>query len=67
MSDVAGSPGRRQVEGRLVARDPRRSGRPDRAGARRTVRDEEVLLSWRAPDANGAPIDLYEVRDDGAT
>ena len=30
----------------------------------RTVRSQEVALSWRAPQDNGAPIDYYEVRDD---
>ncbi len=30
----------------------------------RTVRSEEVALTWRAPEANGAPIENYEVRDD---
>ncbi len=30
----------------------------------RTVRSQEVALSWRAPQDNGAPIEYYEVRDD---
>lgn len=30
----------------------------------RAVRSQEVALSWRAPAANGAPIEFYEVRDD---
>ena len=30
----------------------------------RTVRSEEVALSWRAPEGNGAPIEVDQVRDD---
>ncbi|MCW2815689.1 MAG: hypothetical protein JWN84_3144 [Nocardioides sp.] len=66
MSDVAGSTGpERQAEGRLVlevldAPDPPTAPVPGNA-----VRDQEVLLTWRAPEANGAPIDRYEVRGGG--
>ena len=71
MSDVAGSSGRdRQVEGRITARDPRRTRRAQACRCpAATCSTPEVALDWRAPQANGAPIDYYEVRDQqgGAT
>jgi hypothetical protein len=64
MSDVAGAAGPgRQVEGR-IALDI--LGVPDVPGVPvpgHDVLDKAVSLDWRPPQANGAPIDHYEVRD----
>ena len=63
MSDVAGDPGpERLVEGRISLTVLDVPDTPTAPVPGRTVRDQEVALSWRAPDANGAPIDRYEVR-----
>ncbi len=69
MSDIAGSPGPdRQVEGRLSLDVLDVPDAPSAPVPGESVRDEEVLLNWRAPDANGAPIDRYEARaSDGTT
>ncbi|WP_148611356.1 fibronectin type III domain-containing protein [Nocardioides rubriscoriae] len=66
MSDVAGSSGpERQAEGRLVLDVLDVPDRPTAPVPGTAVRDQEVALSWRAPEANGAPIDRYEVRSGG--
>ena len=63
MSDVADSTGpERQVEGRVVLEVLDVPDRPLAPVPGRTVRDQEVLLGWRAPEPNGAPIDRYELR-----
>ncbi|WP_309647386.1 Ig-like domain-containing protein [Nocardioides sp.] len=64
MSDVsAGDPGpERLVEGRISLAVLDVPDTPTAPVPGRTVRDQEVALSWRAPDANGAPVDRYEVR-----
>lgn len=66
MSDVAGDPppGRR-VEGRLALEILDRPDPPLAPVPGRTVRSAEVHLEWRRPEANGAPIDYYEVRSAG--
>ncbi|MEJ7832344.1 MAG: Ig-like domain-containing protein [Nocardioides sp.] len=66
MSDVAGSTGpERQVEGRISLEIRDVPGAPTAPVAGNTPRDAEVALSWRAPEANGAPIDRYELRGSG--
>jgi hypothetical protein len=66
MSDVSGSAGaERQVEGRIVVEVLDVPDRPLAPVPGNAVRDQEVALSWRAPEANGAPIDGYEVRAGG--
>lgn len=69
MSDVAGSTGReRQVEGRIVVEILDVPDTPTAPVPGNAVRDQEVLLSWRAPDANGSPVDRYRLRGtDGVT
>ncbi len=63
MSDVAGSTGpERQVEGRITLEVLDVPDTPTAPVPGRAVRDSEVALTWRAPDANGAPIDRYQVR-----
>ncbi len=63
MSDVSGDPGpERLVEGRISLAVLDVPDTPTAPVPGRTVRDQEVALSWRGPDANGAPIDRYEVR-----
>ena len=66
MSDVAGSTGaERQVEGRLTLEILDVPDAPTAPVPGRTVRDQEVALGWRAPEANGSPIDRYQVRGNG--
>lgn len=66
MSDVAGSTGpERRVEGRIALEILDVPGVPTAPVAGNTPRDAEVALSWRAPEANGAPIDRYELRGNG--
>ncbi|WP_134766967.1 Ig-like domain-containing protein [Nocardioides sp. 1609] len=66
MSDVTGSNGpERQVEGRITFDVLDVPDVPTAPVPGTTVRDQEVALGWRAPDANGAPIDRYEVRGTG--
>jgi hypothetical protein len=64
MADVAGDAGPgRQVEGRItldILGAPDVPGVPVPSGG---YLDSKVDLDWRAPHANGAPIDFYEVRD----
>jgi hypothetical protein len=64
MADAAGDAPNRQARStiRLEVLD-----RPDAPAAPvpgRTVRSQEVVLSWRAPEANGAPVDRYRVTGD---
>ncbi|WP_139977692.1 fibronectin type III domain-containing protein [Nocardioides litoris] len=66
MSDVAGSAGaERQARGRLVLDVLDRPDTPTAPVPGNAVRDQEVALSWRAPPANGAPIDRFQVRGGG--
>jgi hypothetical protein len=66
MSDVAGSTGaERRTEGRLVVTVRDVPGRPAAPVPAPGARDREVLLRWRAPATNGAPIDRYQVRAGG--
>ena len=66
MSDVAGSTGpERQVEGRLVVEVLDVPDTPTAPVPGNAVRDQEVALAWRAPEANGAPIDRYRLRGTG--
>lgn len=69
MSDVAGSSGpERQVEGRIVLEILDVPDTPTAPVPGNAVRDQEVLLTWRAPEANGAPVDRYRLRGtDGVT
>ena len=63
MSDVAESTGpERQAEGRLVVEVLDVPDAPSAPVPGNAVRDEEVALSWQAPEANGAPVDRYRVR-----
>lgn len=65
MSDVSGTAGpERRVEGRIALDILDRPDRPLAPVPGRTVRSREVLLGWRAPAANGAPITAYELRHD---
>ncbi|MBF4769105.1 fibronectin type III domain-containing protein [Nocardioides agariphilus] len=63
MSDVAGrsGPGRR-VEGRIVLQVLGAPEVPSTPVPSKEILDSRVALDWRAPQANGAPIDYYEVR-----
>ena len=54
----------RQVEGVLELEVLDVPDTPTAPVPGRTVRSQEVALSWRAPQDNGAPIEYYEVRDD---
>lgn len=67
MSDVAGDPppGRR-VEGRITLEVLDRPDTPSAPVPGRTVRSGEARLQWTRPEANGSPIDVYEVRAPGA-
>ncbi len=66
MSDVAGSTSaERRVEGRIVLDVLDVPGAPTAPVPGTAVRDEEVALSWRAPEANGSPVDRYQVRGTG--
>ena len=68
MSDVARADAGpdRQVEGRISLDVLDVPDAPTRPGARRTRSvSRQVSLTWREPDANGAPIDYYEVRASG--
>ncbi len=69
MSDVAGSTGpERQVEGRIVVEVLDVPDAPTAPVPGNAVRDQEVALTWRAPEANGSPIDRYRLRGtDGVT
>lgn len=63
MSDIAGDPGpERLVEGRIALEILDVPDTPTAPVPGKTVRDQEVVLTWRAPEPNGAPIDRYEVR-----
>lgn len=63
MSDIAGEPGpERLVEGRISLEILDVPDTPTAPVPGKTVRDQEVVLSWRAPEPNGAPVDRYEVR-----
>ncbi|WP_036555544.1 fibronectin type III domain-containing protein [Nocardioides insulae] len=67
MTDVAGEdppPNRRATTTvRAVVRD--RPATPAAPVPGRTVRSQEVQLSWRAPESNGSPIDRYRVTGTG--
>lgn len=66
MSDVAGSTGpERQVEGRIAVEILDVPDTPTAPVPGTSVRDQEVVLNWRAPEANGAPVDLYQLRGNG--
>ena len=69
MSDVAGSTGpERQVEGRIVVEVLDVPDTPTAPVPGNAVRDQEVALAWRAPEANGSPVDRYRLRGtDGVT
>jgi len=70
MTDVAAGErpaGRRVVESRIGVEILDRPGRPPAPAAGRVIRSHEVQLSWRAPAANGAPIDRYRIRGAGRT
>lgn len=68
MSDVSGSTGpERQAESRLVVEVLDRPDTPTAPVPGNAVRDREAVLTWRAPEANGSPIDRYEVRGGGVT
>jgi hypothetical protein len=54
----------RQVEGVLELEVLDVPDTPTAPVPGRTVRSQEVALTWRAPQDNGAPIEYYEVRDD---
>lgn len=58
----AGSGPERRVEGRIALDILDVPDRPLAPVPGRTVRSQEVHLEWRAPAANGSPIDHYEVR-----
>ncbi len=63
MSDVAGAASRaRQVEGRITLDILDVPEVPRPPVPERQILDSQVALDWRAPRANGAPIDYYEVR-----
>lgn len=63
MSDVAESTGEeRQAEGRLVVEVLDVPDAPNAPVPGNAVRDEEVALSWQAPEANGSPVDRYRIR-----
>ena len=66
MSDVAGSTGpERQVEGRIVLDVLDVPDRPTAPVPGTSIRDAQALLTWRAPEANGAPVDRYELKGTG--
>lgn len=69
MSDVAGKSGpERQVEGRIALSILDEPDKPKAPVPGDTVRSKEVHLDWRAPAANGSPIDSYELKaSDGTT
>ncbi|WP_109508452.1 Ig-like domain-containing protein [Nocardioides speluncae] len=69
MSDVSGNPGpERRVEGRINLAILDAPDKPTPPVPGDTVRSKEVSLNWRAPAANGAPIDSYELKaSDGTT
>jgi hypothetical protein len=65
MSDVSGDSGpERRVEGRIALDVLDRPDTPLAPVPGNAVRSREVALSWRAPAANGAPITVYELRND---
>ena len=68
MSDVAGaSSSERQVKGRITLEILDVPDAPKAPVPGLTVRSQEVHLDWAPPQANGAPIQYYEVRaDDGS-
>ena len=66
MSDVSGSSGpERQVRGRIVLEILDAPDAPTAPVPGNAVRDQEVLLTWRAPDANGSPVDRYRLKGNG--
>lgn len=63
MSDVSATDRpERQAEGRIVLDILDVPDRPLAPVPGTAIRDSEVQLAWRAPAANGAPIDRYELR-----
>lgn len=65
VSDVAGASGpERRVEGRIALDVLDAPATPKAPVPGRTTRSREVLLSWAAPAANGAPITRYELETD---
>jgi large repetitive protein len=63
MSDVAGSSSpERQVKGRITLEILDVPDTPKAPVPGLTVRSQEVHLDWAPPQANGAPIQYYEVR-----
>ena len=68
MSDVAGaSSNERQVTGRITLEILDVPDAPKAPVPGLTVRSQEVHLEWAPPQANGAPIQYYEVRaNDGS-
>lgn len=66
VSDVAGDAGpERQVTGTIALEILDVPEAPTAPVPGAAVRDAEAALTWRAPEANGAPIDRYEVRAAG--
>jgi len=61
VSDIAGGsvPAGRRADGRLSFEVLDRPDAPAAPVPGVTIRSHEVHLSWRAPDANGSPIDRY--------
>ncbi|WP_051218388.1 Ig-like domain-containing protein [Nocardioides insulae] len=65
MADVGGNPpANRQASSTLEVTILDTPDAPTAPVPGRTVRSQEVVLSWRAPEANGAPIDRYRVTGD---
>lgn len=58
---------RRRVEGRISVDVRGLPGTPTAPVPGNSVVSEQVALNWQAPDANGAPIDYYEVRAVGGS